>query len=112
MKKLRPYRHLDDTGNELSEEKLKKHLKVNKGKIQKIKSQFKDELEYKKKLVRENQMANLQLEKDKYFGTSEKISKAERKIVKQAKKQKNAKYVLGNKRKHDNSDEASGDDSE
>ena len=33
MKKLRPYRHLDDSGKELPEEQLRKHLKVNKGRI-------------------------------------------------------------------------------
>lgn len=93
MKKLRPYRHLDDFGQPLPEDVLRKQ-KVNVHKVIKKKQAFKDELEYKRKLVRENQQASLQMEKDQFFGTQAKISKAERKQEKLDKKNKNAKYVV------------------
>ena len=93
MKKLRPYRHLDENGQELTGDALRKQTKVNHGKIQKLKSQFKADLDYKRKLVKENQLANLNLEKEQYLGTSGKISKAERKMQKQEKKNKKAKYI-------------------
>jgi protein KRI1 len=109
MKKLRPYRHLDENGQELSGDALRKQTKVNHGKIQKLKSQFKSDLDYKRKLVKENQLANLNLEKEQYLGTSGKISKAERKMQKQEKKNKKAKYIK-HKKGGDGSEE--GDDGE
>ena len=81
MKHLRPYKHLDESGKEISTEKLKKHM-PNKYKIRELKKQYKNELEQKRKLVRENQEANRNLEKEQYLGTKGSMSKAERKKYK------------------------------
>lgn len=53
LKNLRPYKNLDDNGNPLPEEKLKK-MKPNAWKVQKIKQEYREELDQKRKLVREN----------------------------------------------------------
>jgi len=45
-------------------------------------------LEQKRRLVRENQIANLKLEKEQLIGTSSSLDKAERKKQKQDKKNK------------------------
>jgi hypothetical protein len=58
LKKLRPYRDLDDQGNQLPDEIIKKH-KPNEHRVRKLKSEFKEELELKRRLVRENQITNL-----------------------------------------------------
>ena len=47
MKHLRPYRHLDESGKEISADKLKKHM-PNKYKIRELKKQYKNELEQKR----------------------------------------------------------------
>ena len=44
MKNLRPYKHLDENGNVIPEERLKKY-KPNEYKIRKLKADFKDEME-------------------------------------------------------------------
>jgi len=62
MKHLRPYKHLDDDGNELADERKRKG--PNEWKVKKIKSQYRDEIEQKKKLIRENQLTALQIEKE------------------------------------------------
>lgn len=60
MKKLRPYRHLDENGQPLAEDQLKK-ARPNIYKVRALKQQFKDEIEQKRKLVKENQQAFLEL---------------------------------------------------
>jgi protein KRI1 len=79
LKKLRPYRDLDEFGNKLPEEQIKK-AKPNEHRVRKLKAEYKEELEQKRRLVRENQVANLQLQKEQLTGTStHALSKAERK---------------------------------
>ena len=65
-----------------------------------MKQQYKEELEHKRQLVRENELANLEVDKEQQLGTSGKasLSKAERKKLKHERKNKQLKYVLGAKR--------------
>lgn len=65
----------------------------------KLKAQYKEELNSKRKLVRENEEAHLQLEKEQFFGTAGSSNKAERKKFKQEKKNKKLKYSLLAKRR-------------
>ena len=104
MKHLRTYKHLDASGKQLPEEQLNK-FKPNKYKIRQMKQEFKNEIEQKRKLVRENQEANRNLEKEQYLGTKNSMNKAERKKYKQEKKNKNLKYSLLAKRKAEQTNE-------
>lgn len=98
MKKLRPYRHLDETGQPLPEDQLKK-ARPNIHRIRKLKQEFKEEIEQKRRLVKENQQAFLELQKEQLTGSStHALSKAERKQAKQEKKNKQLKYQLLAKR--------------
>ena len=58
IKHLRPYRHLDADGNVIEQKK------PNEYKIRKLKAEVKEELEAKRRLVKENMQANLEVEKE------------------------------------------------
>jgi hypothetical protein len=59
-----------------------------------MKSALKEELEMKRRLVKENLQANLEVEKEQYLGTKQGQDKAEKKKAKQEKKNKKLKYQL------------------
>ena len=104
MKHLRPYKNMDENGNIIASEKSGK---LNEHRIRKLKSQFKDELEQRKRLVKENEKANLEIQKETLIGSKSGLSKAEKKKLKAEKKAKNLKYSILAKRDKDdkNSDE-------
>ena len=58
MKKLRPYRNLDENGNPMKEKEINIH------KLRRLKAEFKQELEHNKQRLKESQQAQLQIEKE------------------------------------------------
>ena len=101
MKHLRPYRNMDENGNIIESDKSGK---LNEHRIRKLKSAFKEELEQRKRLVKENEKANLEIQKETLAGSKSGLSKAESKLLKADKKSKNLKYALLAKRDKETSD--------
>lgn len=58
MKKLRPYRNLDESGNPIAGPEMNMY------KLRRIKAEFKEELEHNKLKLKESQQAHLQIEKE------------------------------------------------
>mmetsp|Transcript_11976 Transcript_11976/g.20219 ORF Transcript_11976/g.20219 Transcript_11976/m.20219 type:complete len:258 (-) Transcript_11976:25-798(-) len=104
MKKLRPFVYCDERGNPLPQELIERKQKAMEYKVRRMKKELKQELELKKKLMRETEKANLELEKEKHLGTQFSQSKADRKKIKQEKKQKYT-TLLGKSKKRDDDKE-------
>jgi hypothetical protein len=113
MKKLRPYRQVDENGQVLPDEKKKEH-KVNEFKIRKLKNELKETLNMRRQLVRENQVTQLELDKEDLLGKKDTnykdLSKAERKKLKQEKRNKKAKYTITSKDKKRKSEDIQPDE--
>jgi len=97
LKYLRPYRNIDEDGKPGASGKT-----INEYKLRKLKQEFKEEVENKKKLLKESQLAHLQVEKEEHFGTQISRSKAQKK---KAQLEKKAKYTVIGKRNVEKEDQ-------